>query len=148
MPDILHGFETKSSVDQAYRAFATRAGLAGWWTTDTRGDERVGGVIQFVFGSRGRIEAKVLELEPGRRVCWQVVAGPPAWIGTKINFELRPRGQYTTVLFKHEGWREPMEFMHHCTTKWGTFLMSAKSLVETGTGAPYPNDVHITGSGD
>ena len=33
--------------------------------------------------------------------------------------------------------------MHHCSTKWATFLMSLKSLVETGTGAPSPHDVHI-----
>jgi hypothetical protein len=33
--------------------------------------------------------------------------------------------------------------MHHCSTKWGTFLMSLKSFVETGKGAAFPNDVHI-----
>ena len=26
--------------------------------------------------------------------------------------------------------------MHHCSTKWATFLVSLKSLVETGTGSP------------
>ena len=30
--------------------------------------------------------------------------------------------------------------MHHCSTKWAIFLMSVKSLVETGKGAPFPND--------
>jgi hypothetical protein len=38
--------------------------------------------------------------------------------------------------------------MHHCSTKWATFLMSIKSLVEAGKGAPYPDDVHISGEGD
>ena len=38
--------------------------------------------------------------------------------------------------------------MHHCSTKWAMFLMSLKSLVETGTGAPFPNDVHISNKGD
>ena len=41
------------------------------------------------------------------------------------------------LLFKHEGWREPVEFMHHCSTKWAIFLMSLKSLVETGKGARF-----------
>jgi hypothetical protein len=27
-------------------------------------------------------------------------------------------GVNTTVLFKYEGWQEPVEFMHHCSTKW------------------------------
>jgi len=48
------------------------------------------------------------------------------------------------VLFKHEGWREPVEFMYHCSTKWGSFLLSLKSLVETGVGAPAPRDVQIS----
>ena len=47
------------------------------------------------------------------------------------------------VLFKHQGWKEPVEFMHHCSTKWAVFLLSLKSLVETGKGAPEPNDVKI-----
>jgi hypothetical protein len=34
--------------------------------------------------------------------------------------------------------------MHHCSTKWGTFLMSLKRLLETGEGAPDPRDVHIS----
>jgi hypothetical protein len=33
--------------------------------------------------------------------------------------------------------------MHHCSTKWGVFLMSLKSLLETGKGAPAPNDIKI-----
>ena len=46
--------------------------------------------------------------------------------------------------FAHQGWREPVEFMHHCSTKWATFLMSLKALVETGVGAPAPHDVRIS----
>jgi transposase-like protein len=41
------------------------------------------------------------------------------------------------------GWKEPVEFMHHCSTKWATYLMSLKSLVETGEGRPSPRDVHV-----
>ena len=72
---------------------------------------------------------KVLGLDPAKRVLWQVVDGPKEWIGTKVSFELKQEGDYTIVLFKHQGWKEPVEFMHHCSTKWGVFLMSLKSLV-------------------
>ena len=47
------------------------------------------------------------------------------------------------MLFRHQDWREPVEFMHHCSTKWAIFLMSLKALVETGTGQPNPADVKI-----
>jgi hypothetical protein len=88
-------------------------------------------------------DVKVLELEPGKRVLWQVTGGPEEWLGTRISFDLEQKDDYAVVLFKHMGWKEPVEFMHHCSTKWGVFMMSLKSLMETGKGAPMPNDVRI-----
>lgn len=143
MPDILHKVGIKSSPLNVYNALTARAGLAGWWTNDTQGDGQAGGVLRFRFGNRGGFDMKVLEADPARRVLWQVVEGPEEWIGTKISFDLKQDGDYTGILFKHQGWREPVEFMHHCSTKWGVFLVSLKSLLETGKGSPYPNDVKI-----
>ncbi len=144
MADILHRVGIKSSsLDKAYKALTTIEGLAGWWTDDTRGESKVGGVIHFQFGERGFFDMKVLELQASARVLWQVVDGPEEWIGTKVSWELRQEKDYIIILFKHVGWKEPIEFMHHCSTKWGIFLMSLKSLLETGKGAPYPDDVKI-----
>ena len=147
MVDILHRVGMKASVEQVYQALATRAGLAGWWTVDTQGDSKVGGVVKFRFsdGTRdlGGFDMQVLELQPGRRVQWQVADGPEDWIGTRISFELKQENDYAVVLFKHQGWKEPTEFMHHCSTKWAIFLMSLKSLVETGKGMANPDDVKI-----
>ena len=143
MLDILHRVGIKSSTpDQTYQALSTRAGLAKWWTNSTQGESKVGGVLQFRF-EPGGIDMKVIELDPAKRVVWEVVDGPEEWLGTEVIFDLKQDGDYTDVLFKHQGWREPVEFMHHCTTKWGVFLLSLKSLVETGKGAPAPRDVKI-----
>jgi uncharacterized protein YndB with AHSA1/START domain len=144
MPDILHRVGIRSPFPSyAYKALTTLEGLSGWWTTDTTGKTEVGGVIHFQFGERGFFDMKVLELHPDNRVLWQVVDGPQEWIGTNVSFELRQEGDYTILLFQHRGWKAPVEFMHHCSTKWAVFLMSLKSLIETGKGAPYPNDVKI-----
>jgi uncharacterized protein YndB with AHSA1/START domain len=143
MVDILHKVGIKSSPDATYKALATREGLAAWWTIDTQGESKVGEVLKFRFGKKGGFDMKVLELDPGGRVLWQVVEGPEEWIGTRVSFDLKQEGDFTSVLFKHQGWKEPVEFMHHCSTKWAIFLMSLKSLVETGKGAPDPNDVKI-----
>ena len=139
--DILHRVGIKSSLNDVYRALATLDGLAAWWTTDTQGESTSGGVIQFRF-PEGGFDMKVLELRP-ERVLWEVVEGPEEWIGTTVSFDLKQEGDYAIILFKHQGWREPVEFMYHCSTKWATFLLSLKSLVETGKGAPSPNDVRI-----
>jgi len=145
--DILHRVGIKASLDKVYKALATPEGVAGWWTTDTTGDRKAGGMINFRFTAAGHeigaFSMKILELHANTRVVWQVVTGPAEWVGTKIRFELKQEDAFTIVLFKHEGWKEPVEFMYHCSTKWGTFLMSMKSLLETGKGNPSPHDVKI-----
>ena len=143
MADILHKVGIKSSSpDDVYGALATVEGLSGWWTSDTQGQSKIGGVIQFRFGTGG-FDMQVLALDPAKRVLWRVVDGPEEWVGTKISFDLKQNDDWTIVLFKHEGWKEPVEFMHHCSTKWGVFLLSLKSLLETGKGAPWPNEIKL-----
>jgi uncharacterized protein YndB with AHSA1/START domain len=142
MVDILHRVGIRTSQQRAYEALATRAGLAAWWTEDTRGDSTVGGVLQFRFPAGG-FDMKVLELAPAERVRWEVIDGPEEWVGTGILWQLRQQGDHAIVLFKHENWPAPVDFMHHCSTKWAIFLMSLKSLLETGKGSPAPHDVKI-----
>jgi uncharacterized protein YndB with AHSA1/START domain len=144
MVDILHRVGViSSSPNDVYEALTTLEGLSGWWAENTQGDGAVGGVLQFRFAPGG-FDMLVVELDPGKHVLWQVVDGPEEWIGTTVSWELKQEGDYTIILFKHEGWKEPVEFMYHCSTKWGVFLMSLKSLVETGKGAPEPRDVQIS----
>jgi uncharacterized protein YndB with AHSA1/START domain len=151
MADILHRVGIKSSLDEVYKALTTREGLAAWWTSNTQGESKVGAVLKFRFRAGdseiGGFDMKVLELQPAKRVLWQVVEGPQEWIGTRISFDLKQAGDHAIVLFTHQGWKEPVEFMHHCSTKWAIYLMSLKSLVETRKGNPNPNDTHISGDG-
>ena len=148
MVDIIHRVGIKAPIDQVYKALATREGIAGWWTDDVTGGGKGGGSLTFRFVvdgvERGHFDMKVLELQPNQQVLWQVVGGnTPEWLGTKIGFALKQDGEYVVVLFKHQGWKEPVEFMHHCSTKWAIFLMSLKQLLETGKGAPHPHDIKI-----
>jgi hypothetical protein len=143
MVDILHKVGIKSlGLDDVYKALATVDGHSGWWTSQTSGESEIGGVIEFRFGNGG-FDMKVLDLQPAKRVLWQVVAGPEEWVGTTISFDLRQEDGWTVVFFKHQGWKEPVEFMHHCSTKWAVFLLSLKSLLETGRGSPWPNEIKL-----
>jgi uncharacterized protein YndB with AHSA1/START domain len=148
MVDILHRVGITAPRDAVYRALTTPEGLAAWWTDDTSGDGTPGDVLEFRFDlgadEPGGFDMKVLEARPTERVLWEVINGPEEWIGTRISWDLRTEGDFTIVMFAHQGWQEPVEFMHHCSTKWATFLMSLKSLLETGTGAPAPHDVKIS----
>jgi uncharacterized protein YndB with AHSA1/START domain len=142
MADILHRIGIRdSSPQQAYEALTTVDGLAGWWTDDTTEQD---GVLKFRFPPVGGFDMEVLDARPGEQVTWRVVDGPEEWIGTTIDWTLRRSGDWTIVLFGHQGWKEPVEFMHHCSTKWATFLLSLKELVETGRGRPAPHDLEIS----
>lgn len=144
MAAILHRIGIKTtSIDQVYRALTTRDGLAGWWTSNTEGEgDQVGSIIKFRFGAGG-FDMKVSALTEPTHVVWELADGPEEWMGTTINWELKQDGDYVIVLFKHRDWREEVEFMHHCSTKWAIFLMSLKALIETGKGTPDPFDVKI-----
>ncbi|MFK4085616.1 SRPBCC domain-containing protein [Kribbella sp. NPDC020789] len=144
MVDILHRVGVVASVDDVYKALDTIDGLAAWWTEDTKGDTAVDGVVQFRFGEVGGFDMKVLEAVPGKLVRWEVVDGPPEWIGTHVRFDLSQDGEFAIIMFRHEGWAETVPFMYHCSTKWATFLLSLKALVETGKGEPAPHDVQVS----
>lgn len=145
MVDILHRIGVQTAAPETvYGALSTVEGLADWWTEDTTGDAGTGGLLKFRFGPPGGFDIEVLDCSPAERVTWKVVDGPAEWIDTTIDWRLRQEGDYTIVMFEHRDWKEPGEFMHHCSTKWATFLMSLKSLLETGSGAPAPRDVAIS----
>ena len=143
MTDILHRFGAVSTPEKVYEALTTVEGLAAWWTEDTEGDGEPGGVLKFRFAPGG-FDMVVRDAKPAELVRWEVVDGPEEWVGTQIRFDLKQAGDYTIVLFRHEGWREPVEFMYHCSTKWASFLLSLKKLLETGQGDPAPRDVRIS----
>lgn len=143
MADILHRVGIKSGTGKVFAALSEEQGLAGWWTRNVKASPNVGAINQFRFGDRGFNDMKVEELVPQRRVKWHCVDGAKEWIGTELTFDLKLEDHATIVLFAQRGWKEQMEFMHYCSTKWGTYLLSLKALCETGRGTPYPDDVNI-----
>ncbi|HJR66280.1 MAG TPA: SRPBCC domain-containing protein [Gemmatimonadaceae bacterium] len=148
MADIIHRVGIKAPISKVYAAVSTVEGVAGWWTEATTGVSQPGGAIDVRFHRAtgeeiGGMTMEVLELEPDRKVHWRFRKGPEEWIGTDAVFDLSQDGDYTIVLFGHRNWREPVEFMAHCSMKWASFMLSLKELVETGRGKPSPDDVKI-----
>ena len=143
MPDIVHRVGIKASRETVFAALSEEQGLAGWWTREVKASPSVGAINQFRFGDKGCNEMKVMELFPGKRVKWLCVNGAKEWIGTELTFDLREAEGTTVLLFAQRGWKEQVEFMHYCSTKWGTYLVGLKSFCEVGQGTPYPDDVEI-----
>ena len=143
MAEINHRIGISTPASDIYHALTTDEGLSTWWTTDTTGAGDVGSIIKFRFNGGGP-DFEVTELTADSLVRWRHSGEmPPDWIGTEISFELDNQDKQTFVNFKHSNWKEASEFMAHCSTKWAVFLLSLKDAIETGTGKPFPNDIHI-----
>jgi uncharacterized protein YndB with AHSA1/START domain len=148
MADIVHRIGIKAPVSKVYAALSTVEGVAGWWTKDTSGVSKVGETLEVRFHSRegkqiGHMTMKVIALDLNKKVHWRVTAGPEEWVGTDVVFDLSQEGDDTIVLFGHKNWQEVNDFTSHCSTKWATFLLSLRELVESGKGKPSPDDLKI-----
>ncbi|TGL78691.1 SRPBCC family protein [Leptospira yasudae] len=138
MPDILHRVGIGLPSARVFEAISTIEGLQHWWVAETKGDASLGGLIDFGFCTM-----KVIESHPNT-IRWECIAGPHEWFGTHVSFDLEFKDHQTYVLFRHTDWKEPVEFMYHCSTKWATFLLSLKSYLEHDEGRPAPYDVKIS----
>ena len=148
MVDIIHRIGIRATADRVYKAVSTPEGLGSWWTEDVKGDEKVGGNIEFIFRSAsgeeiGKMNMKITELNDSKNVKWKCTEGPEEWIGTDITFDLSQQDDQVILLFGHRNWKEAVEFTAHCSMKWAVFLLSLREYVETGKGKPSPRDLKI-----
>ena len=140
---IHHEVGIKASPEDVYQALTDTKKLAGWWTSDTRGNgSAVGDVLEFWFGDFCH-KFEVAELQPGKLVRWKYREGFEEWTGTEVAFSLRADIRQCYVHFSHTGWRADSGSFSHCSTKWAVFLLSLKDFLEKGKGQPAPNDVEI-----
>ena len=147
MEVIRHRIGINAPIEDVYEAIATREGTATWWTRDVRpGDAR--DQLEFWFGGADRSAVMQLEeLSPPDRVVWRVTEGPEEWVGAPITFDLHKEGDETVLLFTHGGWAEPVEFMFHCSSAWGYYLLSLKASLEGRTATPFPDNMLISSWG-
>ena len=143
MPDIRHRVVITAPLESVFEALATKEGLSDWWTRDgVRGESSEGSKLEFFFGQpEPAAVMQVTRRDPEGHVEWHCVEGADEWVGTKLAFDLTHKDDETVVLFTHADWRGPSEFMAHCSARWAYFLLSLKSLVETGKGTPFPEDL-------
>ena len=142
--DILHrvGVEVSVAGRRVRRASTTPGGtLLGGGRTDTTGPQprSMGSHRSSGSGPRRVRHAGPGGDTPPSTCCGRWSTERRSGSGHTISWDLKQEDDNTIILFKHEGWREPVEFMYHCTTKWAVFLLSLKAdSSRQETGAPQP----------
>ena len=66
---------------------------------------------------------------------------PTSGSAPTLTFDAHPEGRRDRGAVHPRGLAGPSEFMAHCSARWAYFLLSLKSLVETGKGTPFPEDL-------
>jgi uncharacterized protein YndB with AHSA1/START domain len=139
MADIMHTLKIHASADRVYQAIATAEGIRNWWTRDAVLESKVGGTGEFGFFARRFIaKVRIDELEPPKRIAWKVTNA--AWPAETIVLEVRSEGAGARLSFLHRDFKEADQRYASATTRWGFYLLSLKSYLETGKGSPNPDD--------
>ena len=141
MATIYHQVGIKARLHDVYEAIATTEGVTQWWTR-SRGNPQQNGELEFIFDEH-IVKATVSSNTPHEYVEWTVLGEAGEWLNTRICFELEQKQEQVMVDFQHADWKQATRFMGHCSTKWAVFLLSLKDYMETGTGKPFPHDIHI-----
>src|SRR5258708_32442885 len=73
---------------------------------------------------------KLIEVIPNKKVAWLIIESKVDWLkknkeewtGTKMVFEIIPKGKRTTLIFTHEGLVPGLECYKNCKKGWDHFI--------------------------
>ncbi len=142
--DYSTSYTVEQSPDEVYAAVLD---VRSWWTGEVEGrTDEVGAEFTYRHPPQHYSRQRVTELEPGRRVVWQVtdsllsfVSDPAEWTGSEIVFDIVPVGRGAELRFTHVGLVPDVECFGACSTAWLHYVDgSLHSLVTTGKGLPDP----------
>lgn len=141
MATILLRMPVDAEAKAVYEGLATSEGVSGWWSNHTSGPDGVGSTMKVAFPDVPMtFDFEVSAEQPGERVSWRCLAGPPEWIGTDISFDIQANDdENTSVLFSHEGWATTEESFPFIAYSWAQILPRLKRLAESGTPDPFFN---------
>jgi uncharacterized protein YndB with AHSA1/START domain len=137
----MHLILIQAPLERVYAAITTAEGVRNWWTRDAVLGFKVGETGEFGFNGHSFVaKVRVSELRPPVRVGWNLTSGAPGWEGTTVTFDLHSQEDDTVVAFAHRGFKQADQGYATATTRWGAYLVSLKQYLETGKGAPNPDD--------
>ncbi|MDP9001803.1 MAG: SRPBCC domain-containing protein [Myxococcota bacterium] len=143
-PDYARRVAFRAPRERVFDAIATIEGLQGWWTPLVSGSAATGGALRFEFqGVNEHITMRVHDAKRPSLVEWTCIEHTELedWGGTKVAFDLKPRGSDGCELsFRHIGLTPKFECYKMCEDGWEHFLASLVGYVDRGMGMPFGAD--------
>jgi uncharacterized protein YndB with AHSA1/START domain len=143
MPDIVQEFSVKAPPDRVFQSFATPSGLEKWWTKESSGESREGGIIRLHFGPEFDWQGRVTRYTPPHAFEIQITQAHPDWIGTVVGCELTPENDGTRVRFYHKGWPESNEHWRVSCYCWAMYLRILRRNLEYGETVEYEKRLDV-----
>jgi len=126
--------------------FAAVTNVRGWWSAKLVGNSaKKNDVFEFRYEDMHYSKQKLVEVVPNKKVVWLVTDSTltfvkkarDEWTGTKVSFEIEPKGKKTQVTFTHHGLVPQVECFEACSEGWSHYLKnSLLKLINTGKGKP------------
>ncbi len=143
MAKVKHRVGINGPIDKIFAVLTTEAGFPGWWASSSVIDSKGSGNIDLTFDNLAVLIFEPINIQENKKVEVQCVVGPGLWQNSQLLFELEQAEDQVFVTFTHQNSASGEDDFLYFNTKWTCYLLSLKSLIETGKGSPYPNDIKI-----
>ena len=135
-------FTTTIVVDQTpNQVFNAINNPRAWWSGEITGNtEKLNDEFTYRYKEFHISKQRIIEMIPDERVVWLVIESQlnfiedkREWNGTKISFEISPKGDKTQLRFTHLGLVLEIECFDSCSNAWSELIQQGLfSLITTG----------------
>jgi uncharacterized protein YndB with AHSA1/START domain len=143
MPDILHDLPIKAPLGRVFECVSTPPGLDCWWTLRSKGTPALGSEYELCFGPQYDWRARVARYGPESDFELEMVKADKDWTGTRVGFQLEPRGEATWLRFHHTGWPSVNEHYRISNACWAMYLRILRRYLEYGETVAYEDRLEV-----
>lgn len=143
MPDILQQLPIDAPIERVFAAISTPEGLDQWWTQSSIGVPEIGQRYQLNFTTDYQWAGVVVACDPPRSFAIELTDASADWVGTVVEFGLRPDGSSTILDFTHRGWPETSDHFRISAHCWACYLRILRRGLTHGEVVPYEDRLSV-----
>lgn len=141
--DILHDLPIKAPARRVFDTVSTPAGLDIWWADRSAGQRQTDSLYDLGFGPGYQWKARVTRCEPDSAFELEFVQADDDWTGTRVTFQIEPKGDRTWLRFSHTGWPSTNEHYRISCNCWAMYLRVLRRFLEHGETVPYEQRLDV-----